>query len=256
MEKKQYEQMNAADSTLAVLQKNTAITGTVPAIGDAANDIRERMKLVGTYVEEQERNQKGLTELKNQARTNLVNVTLTVCGQLRSFGKRSGNADVRERASEPRSAWLRVPQSKLGERAKAILGLAREHRTELTAFGTTDALLTQMETDMAAFAAALLVPREVINRRKTITGLVAAEMKEVCTTLREELDPLMRQFEATHPKFYANYHNARTLVDLPVIPRARRQASRRAADAKKAAKAEAQANRQSTAETNAAGLSS
>ncbi len=256
MEKKQYEQMNAADNTLVVLEKNTAITGTVPAIGDVARDIRERMKLVGTYVEEQERNQKGLTELKNTARTNLVNVTLTVCGQLKSFGKRSGNADVRERASEPRSAWLKVPQSKLGERAKAILELAREHRTALTAFGMTDALLAKMETEIAAFASVLLVPREVINRRKTLTGLVASEMKEVCAVLREELDPLMRQFEATHPQFYANYHNARALVDLPVIPRARRQASRQAADAKKASKANAKANRQGTAGVNVAELSS
>jgi hypothetical protein len=256
MQKRQYEQMNAADNTLAVLEKNAAITGTVPAIGVVARDIRERMTLVGTYVEEQERNQKGLTELKNTARTNLVNVTLTVCGQLKSFGKRSGKADVRERASEPRSAWMKVPQSKLGERAKAILELAREHRAELTAFGMTDALLTKMETEIAAFAAELLVPREVINRRKTITGLVAAEMKEVCTVLREELDPLMRQFEATHPKFYANYHHARALVDLPVIPRARRQASRRATEDKKAAKAQAKANRQATTEPNAAALNS
>jgi cob(I)alamin adenosyltransferase len=249
MEKKQYVQKNAADNTLVVLDDHTAITGTVPAMGDVIADIRERMTRIGTYVEIQERDRRGLTEEKNEARAKLVDVTMTVCGQLKSFGRRSGDADVRQRAAEPRSAWMKIPQSKLGERAKAILGLAREHRAALTPFGTTDALLETMEAEIATFEAALLVPRDLINRRKTITSLIAAEMKEVCTVLREELDPLMRQFEATHPRFYADYHNARALVDLPVIPRARRQASRQAAKQRRAAAPKANPDRQTDVTT-------
>ena len=258
MQKKYYVQKNAADNTLVVLDDNTAITETVSAIGEVVGEIRGRMTLIGTYVEEQERDQKGVTEGKNLSRTNLVDVTLTVCGQLKAFGRRTGDADVRQRASESRSAWMKVPQSKLGERSKAILGLAREHREALTPFGMTDGLLTKLESEIAAFGAALLLPRDVINRRKTITGLIATEMKEVCTVLRDELDPLMRQFEASHPQFYADYHNARALVDLPVIPRARRQASRQAAEDKKAAKAKAKAERKSkaTAVTSPAVLNS
>jgi hypothetical protein len=67
--------------------------------------------------------------------------------------------------------------------------------------------------------------------------------------LRDELDPLIRQFEASHPQFYADYHNSRALVDLPVIPRARRQTSRQAVADKKAAKAKAKEERKSTAAT-------
>jgi len=147
---------------------------------------------------------------------------------------------------------MKVPQGKLVERSKGILALAQENRVALKPFGTTDEVLTQLESAIAEFGAKLALPRDVINRRKTLTSLVATEIKTLCTLLREELDPLIRQFEATHPTFYADYHNARALVDLPVIPLAKRQASRKAAADKKAAKAKAKVDRKAASAGNGA----
>jgi len=237
MHKVQYTQKNAATNTLVVLNNNTEYTADVEAIATVGGEVQVGLDRIETLIEEQERDRKGITEKKETARGALVDALLPVCGQLIALGKRTGDADMRQRASGPRSAWLKVPQGKLAGRATSILELARTHRAALTPFGTTGEGLTKLEAAITAFEAALALPRDVINRRKTITGLIRDEIKIVCTTLREELDPLMRQFEATHPQFYTDYHNARALVDLPTIPRAKREASRKAAAERKASKA-------------------
>jgi hypothetical protein len=51
---KTYVEKNSADNTLVVLDDNTAITETVSAIGEVVGEVRGRMTLIGTYVEEQE----------------------------------------------------------------------------------------------------------------------------------------------------------------------------------------------------------
>ena len=212
-------------------------------------DAQAKLSVIDQYAAQQEEDRTGLTERKNAARVKLVDSILPVSGHLASFAKRTGDSDLRQRASQSRSDWMKGPQGKVAERAKGIFNLAKENREALVEFGLTDASLAKLEREIGNWEATLALPRDLIIRRKTITGLVAAEIQGLGELLREELDPLIAQFESTHPKFYANYHHARALVDLPVIPRAKREASRQAAAAKKAAKVKAKAERQAAAPT-------
>jgi len=72
--------------------------------------------------------------------------------------------------------------------------------------------------------------------------LVSTEIKTLCTLLREELDPLIRQFESTHPAFYGGMAITMRvrLADLPAIPRAKRQASRQAAEDKESSQGQSE----------------
>jgi hypothetical protein len=85
--------------------------------------------------------------------------------------------------------------------------------------------------------------RAARTHRKSLTSTLGQEVRELAEMFDKVLDPLMRQFEGTEPKFFADYWNARA-VDQPSstsIVAIRERAAAKAAQAK--ARKEAKAAR-------------
>lgn len=233
MTNRQYAQVNAARCTLEVFYKDEEIIAPYEGITEIVGKVEDKIIDIEELVEAQERDKTGVTENKEIARRNLVDIVMIVSGKLMPLGKAKNDADLVQRASATKSDWLRVPQSKLAERAGGMLTLAQNHQTVLAKYGPIEQNITTLEAQIKAFKEELTKPRDVINRRKTTTTQIRKETGNLMRILRDELDPLMREFEASHPKFFQDYHNARALVSMPVIPQERRAAARqRVADHK------------------------
>jgi hypothetical protein len=135
--------------------------------------------------------------------------------------------------------------------------LTRQLREKFRGYGLTDAAFSRLENCVIAFGPMAGAPRGEIARRVTLTSTLDQELRELTSLLDDFLDPLMNQFQAPEPKFFADYHNAGVLVQLATPPietvreraaakaEARKAAKTERVAARAAAKAEAKAQRQS-----------
>ena len=253
MTNRQYVQSNCARITLEVVYKEDDLLTRYEGISAVVGRVEDKVLQIDDLVERQERDQTGITENKETARHALIHTVLSVSGQILGLAESKGDADLRQRAADTQTEWLRIPQGKLGERAQSILELARTHEAELAKFGDIGELLPVLDGEIKAFAKELIKPREYITQRKSITRLIGQECRNLMNILRDELDPLMRQFEKTRPQVYLDYQNARALVDLPSVPRERRDAARQARADRKALIAQRRAERAAQAKQRKAG---
>jgi hypothetical protein len=256
MTKKQTSYLYSAKNVFSVLTANASIYAVISILVALRDRIQGKLDLIETISQEQERKRKGIGADKTRIRDLVTRSLLTVCGQVRSWAGETNQNDVAEQVPATKSAWNRVPHLKLGERAKAVLQLARKHRDELTGYGMTDELLQQLERGIAAYEAIVIAPRNAITRRKTLTSLLDQELVSLQEQMDNVLDPLMNQFEDTAPGFFQDYKNARRLVQpartpIEVIRERSAIKAKALADRKKARVDKATAKETQKAETKA-----
>ncbi len=66
-----------------------------------------------------------------------------------------------------------------------------------------------------AYETLVEAPRSATVKVKSITEAIVATFERADRVLKGVLDSLALQFEATAPAFYADYENARAIVDRP-----------------------------------------
>jgi len=218
MTRKQLAYLVAARNVLGVLAQFAALFAGISYLVALRKRIQDKVDLIETITQEQERSQKGITADKNRIRDLVIDTVLVVCGQIGAWARETSQLDLAEQATTVRSRWIRVPQGKLAERMKAILGLAKEHREPLAAFGLSDELLAQLETRIQVYDAIVVAPRSAITRRKTLTGILDEELRGLADLFDNVLDPLMLQFKDSEVSFFQGYRNARSVVKPASTP--------------------------------------
>jgi len=216
--KKQGSYLSSAKNVFSVLTANAAIYAVISVLVALRDRIQGKLDLIETITQEQERTAKGISVDKSRIRDLLTSSLLTVCGQVRSWASETKRGEIEAQMPANRTAWSRVPQIKVAERASAVLEIARKYKDDLIGYGMTDALLQQLESQIAAYKAIVLAPRNAITRRKTLTSLLDQELAGLKEVLDDVLDPLMNQFEDSAPKFFQDYRNARLLVKPATTP--------------------------------------
>lgn len=243
MKKTQAAFLATVESVLGVLAEYAAKLASVGAMVAVRDQIQEKLGRIKTLSEAQSRCQTGVTAKKDGLRELLTARLVTLCGQLRAWAQQTKQPDIEQRVPASKTSWTRLPQARVEEQATALLELAKENQSKLTEYGVTADSLQQLQEEIASFAAEVSGPRAARTHRKTLTSTLEQEVRELAELLDKVLDPLMHQFEATEPKFFADYWNARA-VDQPSstsIVTIRERAAAKAAQAK--ARKEAKAAR-------------
>lgn len=83
-----------------------------------------------------------------------------------------------------------------------------------TTYGITDGELTALKDLINDFTKFVATPRAEIVNRKFTTSEVNKKFKQANALLRDDLDNVMANFMESNPDFYAQYFDARRIVDL------------------------------------------
>jgi hypothetical protein len=130
-----------------------------------------------------------------------------------SWALKTAQLDVAKKADWSYSDLLAGRDTASEDRCRNVLKLATENLKALGKFGVNQAKLDELEEKIDAYAGCIAKPREAIAAGKTTTELLAAEFAAADKVLTETLDKLILQFETTASEFFADYQNARVVVE-------------------------------------------
>jgi len=95
---------------------------------------------------------------------------------------------------------------------------AKDVLAQLTDYGVTAAILTDLQTKIDAANALLPVRRATVITRRVATAKLAGAFRKMHTLIAKELDPLVEPLRLTDPDNYALYQAARLTINLPGTP--------------------------------------
>lgn len=200
-------------ATGQVLDDNAAEYAAVAALVTQVGNLHSSIDLIGQLVLAQGSPTTGITLDKAMLQTQMVDMALRVGGALKAFASDSNNSDLLARADVTKSTFTRARDDQRDDIAQRIHDLANTNIAALGPFGITAATLTALQTRISAYVAAIGSPRVARVKISTATEMLDAEFARADTILNDRIDGLMEQFKSSGTTFYADYKNARRIVD-------------------------------------------
>ncbi len=213
MNGKQKSQVNSILAVLGYLDKSKSVFAGSKLIVDSVDALKEKITLISTLTEEQERNQKGKAINKKRNRDLLIESMLGVGGAVRALAIANNDPELAERVKMRRRV-LQNLGPKLTERAAKLHELASARAGDLQGLVSAEKL-TELADRKTTYEAIVVSPREAIARRKTLTAILLIEVRAAMTLLREVLDPALTIYRESNEEFYLGYRNARNIVGPP-----------------------------------------
>jgi hypothetical protein len=97
--------------------------------------------------------------------------------------------------------------------AQEIHDLANDNLVALATYGVTAATLTALQTRIDAYDLIVVGPQTAAAKRTTTTAMLRVEFTRGMMLVNDRIDPLMEQFNGSGTTFYADYKNARNIID-------------------------------------------
>jgi hypothetical protein len=154
-----------------------------------------------------------VTERK-QLRETLTRQTLKVSGAILAYASVVNNAELMGIADYTPSEFAVARDNVFYDMARIIYEAASPLTTQLAGYNLVAADITQLQTLLTQFLAAIPRRRNAAAASKSATIAIGTLFKDTNGILKNKLDRLMLSFRVTNPDFYTNYLNARIIVDL------------------------------------------
>ena len=213
MNNDQENRRGRAGSVSAVLKKYQAAIATVPALVAQQGELDDSIALVDDISQAQQSDTGGVTVNKENVQKLMIKKAVQVAGQMKAWANVTGNAEIEVKADLSPNSFMKKRDDLRDEVAQEVHDLANTHLAALAAYGTTAATLSALQTRIDTYTLAVPSPRAARSGRKTLTELLEQEMRRADMIQRERLDPLMEQISETDATAYADFKNARILVD-------------------------------------------
>jgi hypothetical protein len=210
MTTRQFLALQSAKSTLEKLRKHERTYAHNAGLIEQVAKFNEVLAQVTRLAREQAAASDGLTAENSKARENLIDTLPVLTGIGEGWAAAAGHESLRSRLTTNRTE-LTALGLRLEVNAPVYLEAAREAgNLGAERFGMTEKLLGQLSTQIEQLAAAPTV-RGVRDERKTVTQELSDALVEMMAFLSDVLDPLMRAFLLTAPRFYEEYRNSRRI---------------------------------------------
>ena len=186
-----FENFDAAQSVIAKLETNI-------------NDLED---LVLTQTD-----QSGAMEEKKQSREGLVALAIEIVGAILSYAHNKGDKRLEKKAGISATELGKAKDSRLVAFCRGIHSMAVPLTLALKSTKITAEKIAALQTLTDDYKKSYTKPRQAIATGKAATDQLPVVLRETSNLLRKQLDPLMVQFKATEPEFYAKYKAARRIV--------------------------------------------
>jgi hypothetical protein len=210
MTARQFLALRSARATAAKLRKHQAAYADLPGFADQVHHLDVLLARIDRLAREQAVAHLGTAAVQAQAREELVDSLVILAGFGEGWAAATGNTLLRHRLATSRTDLL-AQGLRLDVRADNLLAAAREALAlGADRFGLTHDLVDQTAARLAAWTASATL-RDTRDQRKTVTQELGDAVVETMTFLRDVMDPLMRGFLRSAPRFAEEYRHARRI---------------------------------------------
>ena len=209
----QTARFKAYSLALAHLKENAAITAGVPAVttvSELAQKLVDAIKEADQVrVEKRDARAAG----KNQFREKFADQALIIAKAVAGFAAGINDQELLASMKFSRSDLTYGTDRELGSMAANILATARKLEKELVPFGITGETITRFASDVKAYLDKTNQTRNRTAERKGAGQQIQLLLTQLRNVFDQQLDGLLLQFRDSHPAFYTDYMNKRTVIN-------------------------------------------
>jgi hypothetical protein len=197
------------------LTANATITATLPNYAGYFTAVQNGITSIQTIREQQEFDKTGITENKNQLKVTLVAQAIDISRKVVAYATVVNNTVLLEEVRYSESDLKRSPDTILKDRCQVIYDRANANVAALATYGVTAAILTNLQTAITNYNAAIPKPRLGINDKKQATIQLSNLLDTVDSNLYK-IDTLVEIVRTSQLNFYNSYKNTRKIVSTGV----------------------------------------
>jgi len=220
MNKDQEDTLNMYETTDSVLQTHNAVWVANVPFSAAVAQLVTNIDAIENLRDQQDADTTGVTQDKQNKRQALEDQTITVGNILVFYASTTNNRELLEKVNFKRSALSHARDNELPGMSEQVHQEAVANAAAVLPFGLTAAMTTALRTAIDDFVDYISKPRAAQSEVSAATEQLPPVFDATNKLLDEQLDAGMELYRVSKPDFYAQYHNARIIVNSPTKKRA------------------------------------
>ncbi len=213
MNVKQEAKLNAYNTVEDYCTERNAIVATSPAFQAIFNTFRAKKSALVTSFELEAQAIKGIAMDKKQAKQLLATQFADVAALVYAFGFNAKNNTLKEAVNFSYTDLNRMKDDEITKVCANIRKAAWDNLVALADYGVDQALIDSMDATFDNYQATTTGPRTAITNRRNYKTVIAEQIKEIDSLLKNSLDKIAVKFKKNHPDFYRTYTYNRVIVD-------------------------------------------
>lgn len=214
MKRNEINQLAMLEAVQAFLEKYAAELNKIPSIATLIVELNGILKSIRDLRQVQSKTTEGVTATKNELATMVKEGILKICDALQAYATQTNDrnlmADARITATELKA----MRNSDLADKARFVYETASPLANDLSTWFVTKADIDALTANTELYLKALPSRRSMQNETKVSTAAINAKLSEGKQLLKDKLDKYMKPFRTGNPSLFAEYTNARIVVDL------------------------------------------
>ncbi len=154
----------------------------------------------------------GITTDKTAKRNSMTEKTLFMINRLQSYANVVINPELLESIKYSASDLKKSRDTDVIGICNTVLAKANANAAAIATYGVTAAMITELQTAIAAYSATLAKPKAAKSQTKTATENLTKLFKEADELLVKRMDLDIELFKTTKPEFYSQYKTARIII--------------------------------------------
>ncbi len=214
MNRNQINELNMYDSVEQLFNANTAIWSSNTAVSATFATFTSHVNAINANDTVQKTSSIGTTVSKDNAQAAMAIAAVAVANAGKAYATATGNAVLFDAMNHTKSEILLASDTDADDICQNIHDNLLPYIANTTAYGATSASLTNLQNLINAYSALIGKPalQKSIVTNATIT--LAQHFAAANALLKNQLDPLMVQFQNSNAPFYNQYTGVRVINDI------------------------------------------
>lgn len=212
MTAKQENQLSMYYVLQTLCDTHTAIWQNDKPFQRAYEEFLTKLPQIAQYRDRQNQNIGGLTKNKSSRRETLIDQAYFVANRMQSYATVVQNNELLGKINHSRTNFVKYRDTDLVGLCNIVLEQAQIHLGELAEYSVSADTLSNLQAAIQAYQDEIGKPRASQSSTKSATETLQKLFLETNALLTERLDKDIEVFRLTQPDFYAQYLNARRIV--------------------------------------------
>ena len=200
-------------ATQAVLDSKSEFVESILPLKNRIVDFKQSIDEIQQRDNEYSGLTAGVTAAKNAAIDALINSEFFFANALYTFGRESGNEELKASCRMSMSDLTRLREGELEQLSSRHLQFAKTYAADLIAYGITDETISIFENALNAVRHQFDLLHNKFAESKAERELLYQAFEKTDEILREDIDRLMEMVKGKDIEFYDTYRAARTIKD-------------------------------------------
>ncbi|MDR3653112.1 MAG: carboxypeptidase-like regulatory domain-containing protein [Paludibacter sp.] len=209
---KQQSKLKMFLTVRVLLLSSSAITAKLPNFTEFMAALDAAILQIQTHSEAQHFDTKGVTDNKQSLRDSLVIKILDASAKMQAYAKYFHDSVLLSETKFTKTQLIHVSSLELLDIANGLYNRIDAHLADVAPYGLTAATQTNYRTAIDDYTESIPQTRQSQLKTKENTALEAQGFIAAYEAI-DNIDSLVEIVRLTEPVFYANYVNARKIVD-------------------------------------------